>query len=106
MPTDREITVWTIEAEDADTRAALPRIGSQVSAGRLVAKQMDSDVLTQNLLIFLEGFEPVLAKQPKSVGGYHIEEIELGLLVEANGNIGLASAGVEASITFKLKRTG
>jgi hypothetical protein len=46
----------------------------------------------------------VSARLKSEVGEYNVEEIKIGLAVSTEGTIGVATAGVEASIEVTLKR--
>jgi len=44
------------------------------------------------------------AMQTKQATGFEVKSIEIGLAINAEGSIGVATAGVEASITVTLER--
>jgi hypothetical protein len=99
------ILVWTDDTHAVGNKkeAALPRIAR--TAEKVVA--VSNDTLAANLQGFLSRFEEVLAKQPESVGGFQLDEIELSLAVNGEGGvelIGKMTVGVDASIKLKLKR--
>lgn len=43
---------------------------------------------------------------PESVGGWSVEEVTLSLGITGEGDIGVATAGVEGTISVTLKRSG
>ena len=97
------ISIWT-EIPD-DTAAAFPRLGKNAT---LQVIQVGPAAISENLKEFLTNFQKVLAEQTPSIEGYALEEIELSLVVNAAGGIelvGKASAGVQAGIKIKLKKT-
>jgi len=103
MTESKQISVW-VESLEQTSRAALPQF-LQTKTTEVV--QVGSDVLAENLHDFLTNFEVILTKQPKPVGGYLIDEIELNLTVNANGGvelIGKLGVGVQAAIKIKFRR--
>ena len=87
--------------DNTDTKGALPfrpNLPKQIS--------VESDVMTKNLLVFMDSFEQVFETESEKKG-FYIDEIELTLAVNASGGlelIGKANAGIEGGIKVKLKR--
>ena len=72
---------------------------------RLVAKPADVDQFAERLSTSISNAANILQEAlGGKVGGYSVEEIAVSLAVTADGNIGIATAGVEASVEVTLKR--
>ena len=37
---------------------------------------------------------------PSTVGGFHLKEVQVGVIISAQGSIGIATAGIQASLTL------
>lgn len=100
-----------ITAGPALTASLLPAasIGENISKGlRFVTGNLvDSKVLSNNLKEFINNIQPVLDEITLSKGDFKINEIELNLVISAEGGIKLIgefTAGIQSGITLKLSR--
>jgi hypothetical protein len=99
--TSKTIPVLTDVAETADVKRAF---GQRAIAETV---EVSAEDLSKNLDTFLSKFEPVLKNQDKSFGSFRVDELELSLVVSAEGGvslIGIAKAGATAGLKVKLKR--
>jgi hypothetical protein len=72
----------------------------------LEAKPIDSAVFSDQLCESIaSAANAVQSKVIKTLGKFSLEEIKISLAVTAEGHIGIASTGVEASIEVTLKQT-
>lgn len=86
-----------------EEKAALPRLGRATSK----VVEVGIDALSDNLRNFLEKLQQILDKLPESKSAYYIDEVELSLVVNANGGfelIGKLEAGAKGGIKVKLKK--
>jgi hypothetical protein len=70
--------------------------------------QLSVTVLSENLKKFVESVNTLMAGLPKIGEPYRLEEIELTVEVNAEGNvqlIGGVKTGITGGLTLKLKRT-
>jgi hypothetical protein len=67
------------------------------------ARSMNVTVLTENVSLFLQQIERMVAKAPESVGGFHFVELEVHAEVSAKGSLALLGTGGEAGATGGLK---
>lgn len=100
-----------ITAAPALTASPLPApsIGENISKGlKLVTSNLvDSKVLSSNLKEFINNIQPVLDEITIPIGDFKINEIELNLVISAEGGIkmiGEFTAGIQSGITLKLSR--
>jgi hypothetical protein len=71
----------------------------------LEAKPIDSDVFSDRLCESIaSAAHAVQSKVTSTLGKFSLEEIKISLAVTAEGHIGIASTGVEASIEVTLKQ--
>jgi hypothetical protein len=104
----KEIEIWTSSTLGdtlavGDTKAALPKLGR----AKYEVSHVQLSVLLGNLSGLIEAFQAALKEPPKATSGYHVDEIELNLGVNANGGIALLGkleTGIEAGIKVKFKR--
>src|SRR5215472_13233879 len=72
----------------------------------LETKPIDSDIFSDRLSESIaNAASSVKTKVIKTLGEFFLEEIKISLAVTAEGHIGIASTGVEASIEVTLKQT-
>ena len=83
----------------AEPHGALGRV-TKLAMKEIKIEQISSAMNAQALSLATE-FEKKLSD---NLGKYTVDEISLSLAVTAEGNIGIATAGVQGSITFVLKR--
>lgn len=71
-------------------------------------KELQVDVLADNVNLFLTQIEGILAKSPDEVGKFQFTEFTISAEVSANGKLVLLGSGVEAAagagLTFKFQR--
>jgi hypothetical protein len=99
-----ELTVIVEEylSHESTERRMLPGIPAR---SVLKAVSIDSVVLRDNLRAVLNTVGKILDEQPKVIGGFEINEVELAFSVNASGGIelvGKATAGAESGIRIKL----
>lgn len=103
MPKDR-IPIVIEDAVEASTKAALPQLARQAV---LKSVEVSGDVLRENLKAFLTKFAGLLEDGFLTDTHAAIDEIELSLVITANGGIelvGKLAAGSQAGVKVKLKR--
>jgi hypothetical protein len=103
MTTKKTIAVWTAK-DSSRQKSALP---TPTEALKTVA-QVDPEILANNLTDYLQLFDGVLVDRFPKKSGFQVEEIEIGLVVNAHGGvelIGKIDVGAEASIKVTLKRS-
>lgn len=104
-PSKISVLVWAPVEQDSRERAGLPNF--RVSSETLLKPvRVDADQIAENLQNLIKIIEPAL-QTPSESSGLTVDEVELKLMVSATGEVGFvasASAGVEASITVRLKR--
>jgi pyridoxine 5'-phosphate synthase PdxJ len=75
------------------------------SARKLLAKPVDAGAFAERLSSSISNAAVVMERAfTERLGGYAIEDITLSLAVTSEGDIGIATAGVEASVSVTLKR--
>lgn len=71
-------------------------------------KELKVEVLAENVNVFLNQIEGILANTPEEVGKFKFTEFSVNAEVSANGKLVLLGTGVETSIqgslTFKFER--
>ncbi len=78
-----------------------------IFGGLAEATELDTGLIQRNLAAFLESLNTILARLPVLAQPYHLDEIELTLEVNAEGNIQLiggVKAGATGGITLRMKR--
>jgi len=95
----------SILTEDCDSvrKNVLPSLAS----GSRKVTEVAVDVLSGNLQQFLRNFEVALDSTDLSTSRFQLDQIELNLVVNAEGSIelvGKVSSGVVASVKVTLKR--
>jgi hypothetical protein len=103
MKNKTTILIWTDE-NTKQIKNALPL--AKVDAITTVAGAQPEH-LAQRFKEFITAFETVLQECPENVGNFSIDQLELNLTVNANGEIGLIgkiSSGIATSIKVTLKR--
>ncbi len=98
-----------ITAPAAVPTAPVDRMGGEAQG--LVSKSMAKGFKNLAVEDFEKGISEAMtsvrnmAERLKSIAGdFETDEITIGIAVSADGDIGIASAGVEATIEVKLKR--
>lgn len=69
-----------------------------------IANSIPIDDFSEKFGEIIDKVRLIVEKIKGGVGGYEAEEITIGLAVTAEGDIGIATAGVEASIEVCLRR--
>jgi len=85
-----------------------PVRGEKALFGTTGPVQLSINVLSENLKKFIESLTQLMANVPKLQQPFRLEEIELSVEVNAEGNfqlIGGVKSGVTGGLTLKLKRT-
>jgi hypothetical protein len=73
---------------------------------KAVPKEIDGDVLRQNVNRFLDKFQATLGDvKQRSIDGWDLEDMKVSLAVTAEGSVGVATLGMEAGIELTFKRT-
>jgi len=68
-------------------------------------KKVKTDELADQMKVLRSQVDEILEAAPKETdSGFRLEEVQVSLAVNAQGTIGIASAGVEASISLTFKR--
>jgi hypothetical protein len=71
----------------------------------LFVKPVDAEAFAERLSGSISGTAAIMQRTfAERLGGYEVEQITLSLAVTAEGDIGIATAGVEASVSVSLKR--
>jgi hypothetical protein len=86
-----------------------PVTGEKALVGFKGPVQLNVTVLSENLKKFVDSVNGMIAGLPKVGEPFRLEEIELSVEVNAEGNfqlIGGAKAGVTGGLTLKLRRSG
>lgn len=100
------------------TLISLPSEAPRVSGDRLggeahgvvtttltkIAKNIPIENFSEKFIEIIDKVKVIAENLKVGVGGYEAEEITIGLAVTGEGNIGIATAGVEASIEVCLRR--
>lgn len=97
------ISVWVQDA-DIVQKSALPDLARKTA---VTGVQVQADILRENIRRYVAEFGDILSEPITEDAGYHIDEIELALSVNASGGIeliGKVALGVQAAIKVKLKR--
>jgi hypothetical protein len=72
---------------------------------KLFVKPVDAEAFAERLSDSISSTAAIMQRTfAERLGGYEIEQITLSLAVTAEGDIGIATAGVEASVSVSLKR--
>ena len=98
-----EVAVGDAERKPEDFEEhAIPVIGRLFHG----SKEVDIGKLQASLEKAQDQIDALLKKVRKStVSGYRLSSIEVSLAISAEGSIGVASAGVEASLSLSFERT-
>jgi hypothetical protein len=102
-------TITVIRLPIKSVEVAVDRLGGEThgvvaSAVNRIAGNIPADAFAAKFTEIIENVRTIAENLKTSVGGYEAEEITIGLAVTAEGNIGIATAGVEASIEVYLRR--
>lgn len=98
---DSEGEIWVVPSPDKHVEGARGFLGG----GQPV--KLNVSTLKSNVKGFLESMTQMLSDVPKIAAPYHLDEIELKVEVNGEGNIQLVGgikAGATGGITFRLKR--
>jgi cytochrome oxidase Cu insertion factor (SCO1/SenC/PrrC family) len=76
---------------------AIKKVGEAIEVG--------AETIEEQILNILNVFNSTFDKIETSASKYKIDEFSLSLAISAEGNIGLVSAGAEATIEVKFKKT-
>jgi hypothetical protein len=99
-------SIWVVteEPEDDLSKSLLPSVGRRVIAKSF---EISNDVLALHLEAFFKSFQMVLGRLPSSIDHFTVDEIQLNLVINANGGvelIGKGEAGLSTGLTFTLRR--
>ena len=104
--TSPQVIVW-VPADAADReRAGLPSFRSSRETA-LTPVKVDAEKIAKSLNELVDALSFIVSK-PASKPGFSVDELELNLTISATGEVGFiasVSAGVEASITVRMKRS-
>lgn len=76
---------------------AIKKVGQAIEVG--------AETIEEQILNILQVFNSTFDRIEISASNYKIDEFSLSLAISAEGNIGLVSAGAEATIEVKFKKT-
>ncbi|MEJ7738600.1 MAG: hypothetical protein WKF97_14315 [Chitinophagaceae bacterium] len=76
---------------------AIKKVGEAIEVG--------AETIEEQILNILNVFNSTFDRIETSASKYKIDEFSLSLAISAEGNIGLVSAGAEATIEVKFKKT-
>jgi len=82
--------------------------GQRGLTGFIGPVRLNVKTLGENLKQFIESMNELVSQAPKIGEPFHLDEIELAVEINAEGNfqlIGGAKAGITGGLTLKLKRT-
>jgi hypothetical protein len=102
-------TVRLIVAEASQTTGTEDRLGGATHGvisrilGR-AALDVSVEQFAAQLETVVSAVQAIAARLKAGVAEYSAEEITIGIAISGDGNIGVATAGVEASIQVTLKR--
>jgi hypothetical protein len=99
-----KVAIWTDDAVEKSTKAALPDLAKRAVARTV---EVSADALQANIRSFLTKFAALLDDGTLGDTKVVVDEVELSLTVTASGGVellGKLSAGGEAGIKVKLKR--
>jgi len=97
------LTVVFIEGKETTTSSGL--VLHSYSSNEVNFK---TSILATKFKDFMEQINIIFNSIPKNIGGLYMDEVELNLMMNAEGGfslIGKATIGVETGITIKLKRS-
>ncbi|WP_268849163.1 Pepco domain-containing protein [Flavobacterium aestivum] len=83
--------------EQSLTNNAIKKVGQAI--------EVSAETIEEQILGILQVFNSTFDKIETSASKYKIDEFSLSLAISAEGNIGLVSAGAEATIEVKFKKT-
>jgi len=105
------IEVWIGHSADnreaGEVKGAMPSLQRCLERSSASVAVVASDILADNLRQFLAQIERSIIDTPPRGSAFQVEQIELNIVVNANGGIelvGKAIAGAEASMKVVLKR--
>ena len=71
-------------------------------------KELKTEILSENLNLFLKKMEKILEKTPNSIGDFRLTEFSVSAEIAANGKLVLLGSGAEVaaqgSLNFKFER--
>ena len=104
--TSPQVIVWVPAETAAEERAGLPSFRTSRETV-LTPVKVDAEKIAKSLNELVDALAFIVSK-PATKPGFAVEELELNLTISANGEVGFiasVSAGVEASITVRMKRS-
>lgn len=110
-PSGRGVTL-IVPTVEVDTASATHDRGGGEAHGlgsfvrRLTSKTIDEDILQKNVERCMEQLKELLGSvRDHSLEGWEMEELSVSLAISAEGTVGIATAGAEASIEATFRRT-
>jgi RNase H-fold protein (predicted Holliday junction resolvase) len=90
----------TVDRGGGATHGAVDKVAAKVG------NAISYDSFAAQLEKILAQVQSLATRVKAGIGEYSADEIAIGLAVSAEGSIGIATAGIEASIEVTLKRRG
>ncbi len=108
MKSARRTILVSVDAEDEAQQIGPKGVDQPGASAGLVPRELDAEIIEDNVSEFLESIEGILKKAPNVIGGFQIKDFTVSAQITADGKVSLlgVGGGIAASggLTFTFER--